>query len=66
MPDPDFSAGGPGTGPGGGGPFGSIDRDDPDFQNADAACREVFGSDLPVRVPGPGGGGSRSSGGGDS
>lgn len=40
MPDPDFSAE-PGQG-GGGGPFGQIDREDPVFQAAQAACADVL------------------------
>ncbi len=40
MPDPDFSAA-PGQG-GGGGPFGQIDREDPAFQAAQAACADVL------------------------
>ncbi|HUP32638.1 MAG TPA: hypothetical protein VM184_06345 [Gaiellaceae bacterium] len=40
VPDPDFSqGGGPG---GGGGPFGGLDRDDPDFQAANEECRSAF------------------------
>jgi hypothetical protein len=53
MPDPDFSATmvpGSGGGPGGG-VFGSLDRDDPAFQEAQAACEEY----LPGRT-GLGGG----------
>ncbi len=42
MPDPDFSSFGPGQGGGGGGPFGAVDRDDPDFVTADEACRDIF------------------------
>jgi hypothetical protein len=54
MPDPDFSSFGPGSdngGQGGGGPFGSIDRNDPDFQTAQAACQGILSGF------GPGGGG---------
>ena len=52
MPDPDFSNGPLG---GGGGPFGDIDIDDPDFQEAAEECAEVFGAGF--RVPGQGRGG---------
>ena len=53
MPDPDFStAGTPGSG--GGGPFGGLDREDPAFQTALAACSDVFGAGAPI--PGTGGG----------
>jgi hypothetical protein len=53
MPDPDFSsAGTPGSG--GGGPFAGLDRDDPAFQTALAACSDVFGAGAPI--PGTGGG----------
>lgn len=57
MPDPDFSAFGPGQG-GGGGPFGEIDRDDPAFQAASEACEDIlagFGRGAGGR---PGGGGN--------
>lgn len=51
MPDPDFSVeSGQGGGPGGGGPFGEIDRNDPVFQAATEACEDIF-TDLPF---GPG------------
>lgn len=43
FPDPDFSDFGPGAGPQAGtrvGPFGDIDMDDPDVQNAFETCRE--------------------------
>jgi hypothetical protein len=61
MPDPDLSAlGNPGQG--GGGPFGDIDRDDPEFQTAQEACAEIFGADG--RVPGAGPGGGPDGGGG--
>jgi hypothetical protein len=53
MPDPDFSSAGvPGSG--GGGPFAGLDRDDPAFQAALAACSDVFGAGSPI--PGTGGG----------
>jgi len=53
MPDPDFStAGTPGSG--GGGPFSGLDKEDPAFQTALAACSDVFGADAPI--PGTGGG----------
>ena len=60
MPDPDFSSFGPGAGEpgqGGGGPFGEIDPNDPDFISAQQACEDVLGG---VRAPGgprPGGSG---------
>ena len=61
MPDPDFSAtpGGAG-GPGGGGPFGQIDRDDPAFESALETCQD----ELPGFAGGGGGGGGRFRGGG--
>ncbi len=50
MPDPDFSSiGEPGGGPGGG-IFGGIDPDDPDFQTAQEACQDILAGF------GPGGG----------
>ena len=53
MPDPDFSgAGTPGSG--GGGPFAGLDREDPAFQAALAACSDIFGAGAPI--PGTGGG----------
>ena len=55
MPDPDFSSFGPGAGgdgePGQGGPFGALDREDPDFIAAQEACEEILAGF------GPGGGG---------
>jgi hypothetical protein len=57
MPDPDFSSFGPGQG-GGGGPFGEVDREDPTFQEAAAACEDVlggFGRGLGGGRPGGGG-----------
>ena len=54
MPDPDFSTART-PGQGGGGPFGSIDREDPAFQAAVAACSDLFGAGAPI--PGAGGGG---------
>ena len=54
MPDPDFST--PrAPGQGGGGPFGGLDREDPAFRTALAACSDVFGAGAPI--PGTGGGG---------
>ena len=56
MDDPDLSAfGQPGGGNGGGGPFGDIDPEDPDFISADAACEDV----RPGFGPGGGAGGPR-------
>jgi hypothetical protein len=53
MPDPDFSTDrSPGSG--GGGPFGGLDREDPAFQAALAACSDIFGAGAPI--PGTGGG----------
>jgi hypothetical protein len=54
MPDPDFSTA-PTPGQGGGGPFGGLDREDPAFQTALAACSDIFGAVAPI--PGTGGGG---------
>ncbi len=61
MPDPDFSSFGPGAGgePGQGGPFGSIDFDDPDFVAAQTECQDILGN---FRAPGEGGA-RRNSGG---
>jgi hypothetical protein len=44
IPDPDFSGGQPGGRGGAGGPFGGagVDRDDPKFRTAMAACDDVF------------------------
>jgi len=65
MPDPDFSKFGPGAGGSdgsgpGGGPFGAIDPNDPEFQSAIEACQDIlsFG-----RFTG-GGGADRGAGGG--
>ncbi len=54
MPDPDFSTART-PGQGGGGPFGGLDREDPAFQTALAACSDIFGGGAPI--PGTGGGG---------
>jgi hypothetical protein len=63
MADPDFGAFGPGSGEGEPGPrvgpFGEIDPDDPVFQAASEACRDVFGGGLMPR----GLGGDRPEGG---
>jgi len=56
MPDPDFSGD---AGPGAGGLFGDVNRDDPDFQAADEACRDA----LQNAMPGPPGGGAPPAGG---
>jgi hypothetical protein len=53
MPDPDFSTERT-PGQGGGGPFGGLDREDPAFQTALAACSDIFGAGAPI--PGTGGG----------
>lgn len=53
MPDPDFSTERT-PGQGGGGPFAGLDREDPAFQTALAACSDVFGAGAPI--PGTGGG----------
>ena len=62
MPDPDFAAQ---PGPGGGGPFGGIDREDPAFIEAADVCSDIlataFGDDGPPGR-GPGGGGPGSGG----
>ncbi len=56
MPDPDFS-----EGPlAGGGPFGDIDREDPEFQEAAETCSQVFGAGG-FGIPG-----GRGRGGGDN
>lgn len=59
MPDPDVTrlGQGPGQGgPGGGGVFGEIDPDDPDFQLAQEACQDILGGFGPGGGPGLGGG----------
>lgn len=43
MPDPDVSAIGAGPGQSGEGPFGELDRSDPDFAAAQDACQDVLG-----------------------
>lgn len=60
MPDPDFSDTGT---PGQGGPFGQLDRSDPDFQAASEACQDTLagfgpGSGVGRRGGGAGGGGN--------
>lgn len=55
LPDPDFAAIAGETGPGGGGPFGEIDRTDPDFAAAQEACEDILG-DLGAGRRGLGGG----------
>jgi hypothetical protein len=62
MDDPDLSGIGPGAGgePGegaGGGPFGEIDQDDPDFITANEVCDEILGG-----LPGGGLGRGRGNG----
>jgi hypothetical protein len=62
MEDPDLSTFGPGNGDGegqpgqGGGPFGDIDPEDPDFIAANEACQSVFVTGLPRFLGGEGGG----------
>jgi len=70
MPDPDFTEfgpglGAPGEGEGRGGPFGDIDRSDPDFQAAQEACQDILagfgsggGGPGPIGRPAPGADGS--------
>ena len=61
MDDPDLTNSGPGSGGepgegGGGGPFGDIDRDDPDYLAAQDVCGDILGG-LPGGGLGrPGGG----------
>ncbi len=61
MDDPDLTNSGPGSGGeagagGGGGPFGDIDRDDPDYLAAQEVCGDILGG-LPGGGLGrPGGG----------
>ncbi len=64
MEDPDLSDFGPGPGGSGqppGGPFASIDPDDPDFIAANEVCQQVFIGAVPRILGGegrgPGGGG---------
>lgn len=60
MEDPDLSNFGPGTGEGegqpgqGGGPFGDIDQEDPDFIAANETCQEIFTTALPRFLGGDG------------
>jgi hypothetical protein len=62
VPDPDFGNLGEGGTPGqGGGPFGDIDRSDPEFQAAFEECQEVF-TGGPFGPGGPGGGGPGEDG----
>jgi hypothetical protein len=56
MPDPDFSGGG-GPGPGGG-PFGELDRGDPDFQAGLEACQDTLPGIGGRLAGGSGGGGA--------
>jgi len=47
MPDPDFGDSEAGMGQGKGNVFGDIDRQDPEFQEANASCSDIFiGSGL--------------------
>jgi len=61
IPDPEFSSLGT-AGQVGGGPFGTLDRDDPAFRSAQEACADIFGADG--RVPGAGPGRGAPGGGG--
>ncbi len=54
MPDPDFANSGPGGGGGGVGPFGELDRDDPDFKSALAPCQDVLAGTGPEGKGPPG------------
>lgn len=60
MEDPDLSASGPGSSDGdgppgqGGGPFGAIDPEDPDFVAANEICQEIFTTGLPRFLGGEG------------
>ncbi len=61
MEDPDLSNFGPGSGEGegqpgqGGGPFGEIDPEDPDFIAANEACQGIFINAVPRFLGGEGG-----------
>lgn len=64
MADPDFSTE-PGEGQGqgqGGGPFGGLDRDDPEFQAAHEVCQDLFVGGGPGGGPGGGAGGGAPRG----
>ena len=61
MPDPDLSSFGT-PGQGGGGPFGQLDRDDPDFIAASEECQDILAGFQ--RGPGGGGGGRGGQGNG--
>lgn len=58
MEDPDLSNFGPAAGGGepgqGGGPFGGIDPNDPDFVAANGVCQEIFTSAVPRFLGGEG------------
>jgi hypothetical protein len=60
MEDPDLSSFGPGGGGGegqpgeGGGPFGDIDPDDPNFVAANEVCQDIFTTGLPRFLGGGG------------
>ena len=58
MPDPDLVAlgSGPGGGGAGAGPFGELDRADPDFVSAQEVCEEVLAEFGFRGAGGPGGG----------
>ncbi len=60
LPDPDFSQ----LGPGGSGPFGEIDRNDPAFQAALDVCQDVFTAHGFPGAPPRGRGGPGRGGGG--
>ncbi len=65
MEDPDLSSFGPGGGDGegqpgqGGGPFGGLDQEDPEFISANEVCQGIFTNALPRflggEAPPPGG-----------
>lgn len=58
MADPDLTNVGQGPGAGqGGGPFGEIDRNDPDFLVAQESCQDILAGFGPGGGRGPGGGG---------
>ena len=55
MPDPDFGDSVAGMGQGKGNVFGDIDRQEPEFQAANASCADIFGgSGIGTRGTGEG------------